>query len=207
MEENAVFTSNTGNVRNWLNRADLIVGVHHGNQNGLRGNRTPHVVRIDAAVSVHRQVRHCGAQPVKEPARIDDSGMFHLRCDEVSFGLPHSEEHALQLASLPPLVKTISFGLHSSRVATWARAFSRARFAGSPAQCPLEGLPNGSAKTPCMASATSGAMGVLALKSKYMRGAPTGFSMKVPLSVIAVVRSCDVLLAHMCLRFLGRDGS
>jgi hypothetical protein len=46
-------------------------------------------------------------------------------------------------------------------------------------------------------------MGVLALKSRYMCRAATGFSTKVPPSVIAVVCSCDVLLAHLCLRFLG----
>src|SRR5579872_3196918 len=96
MEENAVFTSNTSNFRNRLNRPDLVVGVHHRNQNGLWSNRTPHVVSVDAAESVHGQVCCGGAEPFKKPTRIDDGGMFHLRCDEVSFGLPFSEEHALQ---------------------------------------------------------------------------------------------------------------
>ena len=70
--------------------------MHHGNKNGLRRNRMPYVVRIDAAESVDRQVRHCGAEPLKEPARIDDGRMFHLRCDEVSFVSPLREEHAFQ---------------------------------------------------------------------------------------------------------------
>src|SRR6266699_267412 len=96
MEENVVVMGNAGSVRNRLNRADFVVSVHHGNQNGLWGNRTPNVVRIDAAESVHRQVRCGGAKALKKPARIDDRGMFHLRCDEVSYGWLLGEEHALQ---------------------------------------------------------------------------------------------------------------
>lgn len=135
------------------------------------------------ALSTESEPEEQDPQKLKKTTRIDDSGMLHLRCDEVSFGCLLGEEHALQrviVGFASPLVKTTSFGLHSSSTATCARAFSMARFAGSPAQCSLEGLPNGSAKTPRMASATSGATGVLALKSKYMRGAPTGFCLRVP---------------------------
>src|SRR5581483_11330096 len=96
MKENAAFTSNTGNIRNWLNCADLVVGVHRGYQNGFRGNRAPHIVGIDTTESIHRQVRRSGAEPLKEPARIDDSRMFHLRRDEVRLGFRFGEEHALQ---------------------------------------------------------------------------------------------------------------
>jgi hypothetical protein len=45
------------------------------------------------------------------------------------------------LASLPPLVKTISPLRQPSNAATWARAVSRATFAAAAAQCPLDGLP------------------------------------------------------------------
>src|SRR4030095_6294564 len=96
MEENALFMGNTGNVRNRLNRADLVVSVHHGNQNGLWSNRTLHIVRIHATVSIHRQVRHRGAKPFKKPTRIDDSRMFNLRRDDVSATSLFGKENALQ---------------------------------------------------------------------------------------------------------------
>lgn len=68
--------------------------------------------------------------------------------------------------SLPPLVKTISSGERPSSLATWPRAPSTASRAGAPAQCALEGLPKESSRNGRIAAATSGATGVLALKSK-----------------------------------------
>jgi hypothetical protein len=45
------------------------------------------------------------------------------------------------LASLPPLVKTISSAWQLSSAATWPRVVSSAELAVVAAQCPLDGLP------------------------------------------------------------------
>ncbi len=70
-------------------------------------------------------------------------------------------------ASLPPLVKTISSAAQPSSAATSPRPASSNAFAGRPAQCPLDGLPKPSpSSAAAMASRTSGATGVVALKSR-----------------------------------------
>ena len=67
------------------------------------------------------------------------------------------------LASLPPLVNTISSAAQPSSAATSARALSKADFAGALAQWPLEGLPNAWSSSGRITAATAGSIGVLAL--------------------------------------------
>nr|WP_287092457.1 hypothetical protein [Mesorhizobium sp.] len=67
------------------------------------------------------------------------------------------------LASLPPLVNTISSVAQSSSAATWLRAFSSAAFAGMLAQWPLDGFPKAPSRYGRMAAVTEGSIGVLAL--------------------------------------------
>ncbi|MER8944444.1 hypothetical protein NKH81_26390 [Mesorhizobium sp. M0959] len=76
------------------------------------------------------------------------------------------EERALDgkvIGSPPPLVNTISSGAAPSSVATWPRVRSSAAFAGVLAQWPLDGLPKASSRKGCIAVATAGSIGVLAL--------------------------------------------
>ncbi len=69
-------------------------------------------------------------------------------------------------ASLPPLVNTISRGAQPTSAATWTLALATIWRAGAPAQWLLEGLPCPVSRAWRMMSATSGATGVLALKSR-----------------------------------------
>ena len=72
-------------------------------------------------------------------------------------------------ASVPPLVKTISWGRAPIRSATAARAPSTWALAVWPNMCTLEALPNCSRRTGIIASSTAGASGVVALWSRYVR--------------------------------------
>jgi hypothetical protein len=76
--------------------------------------------------------------------------------------------NAWLFASLPPLVNTISCGAQPIRSATRVLASSTIWRAGTPAQWLLEGLPCPVSRAWRMIPATSGATGVLALKSRYM---------------------------------------
>jgi hypothetical protein len=67
------------------------------------------------------------------------------------------------LASLPPLVNTTSPCAQPSKPATWPRALSTISRAGVPAQCGLDGLPKAQSIVSRIATATSAAIGVLAL--------------------------------------------
>ena len=79
------------------------------------------------------------------------------------FGAKNVPLIARLFASLPPLVNTISSGEAPRSAATWLRARSNPTFAGALAQWPLEGLPNAWSRNGCIASATAGSIGVLAL--------------------------------------------
>ena len=75
----------------------------------------------------------------------------------------NAPSRAVLFDSVPPLVKTTSAGAQPRRSASCARARATACAAGTPAQCPLEGLPYEAARNGAMAACTSGWMGVLAL--------------------------------------------
>ncbi len=71
------------------------------------------------------------------------------------------------LASVPPEVKKISCSFTPQAWATTRRASFFACSALKPRRCSEEGLPKLSVSTSCMAAATSGSTGVVALLSKY----------------------------------------
>src|SRR5712671_5841351 len=53
-EDDAVFLGNLADFRHRIDDANLIVGVHDGDQNRFRRNRFTHVFRVDAAIALHR---------------------------------------------------------------------------------------------------------------------------------------------------------
>src|SRR5258705_8362956 len=55
-ENNAVFLGDLADFRHRIDDANLIVGIHDGNQNRFWGNRFTHVFRVDAAIALHRQI-------------------------------------------------------------------------------------------------------------------------------------------------------
>jgi hypothetical protein len=106
-------------------------------QDGARRDRPSHVFRIDAAGAVHRQIRGRRAEQFKEPAGARTAGCSTavvMMCSPLCFSAKKVPLMARLLASLPPLVNTISSGAAPSSAATWPRAYSRATLAGTLAQ-------------------------------------------------------------------------
>src|SRR5678816_2083844 len=56
VKADAMLPGNRANLRNWLNRADFVVGVHDGNQDRAWSNRATNIVGIDTAEAVDRQI-------------------------------------------------------------------------------------------------------------------------------------------------------
>ena len=61
VQRNAPFPGDPPDFRNGLDRADLVVGVHDGDQDRLAGDRLPDFIGIDEAVAIDAMVScgHC----------------------------------------------------------------------------------------------------------------------------------------------------
>ena len=117
-----------------LQHADLVVGGHHADQDGLRLDGRFERREIDQAVGADRQHRDAAAARL-EPRQVSSTA----RCSvaTVTMWSPRSlraRGDALErevVASVAPLVKTISLCDAPIRAATWRRAARR--LAGPPA--------------------------------------------------------------------------
>ena len=52
------FVNQSTGFSNGLQRADLVIGMHNGHQNGISPDGTPQILQADYAVAVHRKVRN-----------------------------------------------------------------------------------------------------------------------------------------------------
>lgn len=77
MKNDAPLATNAGDLFNWLNRSDFIIGVHHRYEKCLRTDRTANIVRIDPAKSIHANQGHGSAESFNEPARFEHGRMFN----------------------------------------------------------------------------------------------------------------------------------
>ena len=58
MEQNALFTTDCADFAHGLDRSDLVIAVHDGDQHGLIGDRFAKLIKIDQSVLAHGQVSH-----------------------------------------------------------------------------------------------------------------------------------------------------
>jgi len=58
MEQNFMFVGNPGNVSDRLNSANLVVGMHDGNQCRARLDRASDLVRIDPPEPIDGEIGH-----------------------------------------------------------------------------------------------------------------------------------------------------
>ncbi len=82
-EDNAVFLGNLADFLDRIDDADLIVGVHDGDQNRLRRDRLADVLGIDAAIPLHRQIGHLIAVLFQPLARVQHRFVFNRLSDDV----------------------------------------------------------------------------------------------------------------------------
>ena len=93
--------------------------MHDADKDGARRDRAAKIVGIDQARFVNGEIGDLRAQPLQKSARLDNCLMLNLGCDDALTLFAEREKMPLRarlLASLPPLVKTISsFRQPSSR--------------------------------------------------------------------------------------------
>jgi hypothetical protein len=129
-----------------LDRADLVVGMHHAHEDGARRERAPDIVGIDAARPVDREIGDAGALALEEAAWGQDRRVLDLTGDDLIAGFASGEEDALE-----------------RQIVGLAATAGEHHLARPTAQQRGEGLPKASARSCRTASATRGSTGVLAL--------------------------------------------
>ncbi len=66
-----------------LERACLVVGKHDGNESRVRSYGSTEVVRVDSAVTVHRENGHGDSQLQEKKGRVQNGRVFHGGSDDV----------------------------------------------------------------------------------------------------------------------------
>lgn len=79
-----------------LNRPDLVVGVHHADEDGVGSDGAPDLLGVDAAQAIDPDHRDLRAQSLEELERLQHGGVLYRARDEVVAPGPVGEEHALQ---------------------------------------------------------------------------------------------------------------
>src|SRR5882762_7483615 len=82
-EDNAVFLGNLSDFRHGIDDANLIVGIHDGDQNCFRRNRFTHVFRVDAAIALYRQIGDFVAVLFEALTGVEHSFMLNGLGDDV----------------------------------------------------------------------------------------------------------------------------
>src|SRR4051812_12525875 len=78
-----VLPSDRADFRDRLYGADFVVGMHDADQQRLRSNGAPHVLWIDQACPVHRNVGDRSAEPFEKPTGRKNGGVLGGPPDEV----------------------------------------------------------------------------------------------------------------------------
>ena len=81
--QNPVLVGDLRDCRDRLDRADLVVGVHHADEDRLGRDRAPDVIWVDEAVPVDRHGGDPRTEPLDEATGFDDGRVFHRRRDQV----------------------------------------------------------------------------------------------------------------------------
>ena len=94
MEKNIMLSGNFPDFLNRLDRSYLIVGIHYGNQNGIRTDSFLKLVQLNYTIFVHIYVGDFTAIFFKIFTGMQYRMMFNLRCDNMlslgCIGLCHS---------------------------------------------------------------------------------------------------------------------
>src|SRR5215471_8361937 len=84
VEQDAVLVGNSGTLRNRLDRADLVVGVHDADDDRAGRESVLKAAGVDPACAVNGQVGHLRAHPFEKLARFDDRRMLDAAGDDVT---------------------------------------------------------------------------------------------------------------------------
>src|SRR3990172_1894195 len=95
VERNTGLPCDGGDLGDRLDGPDLIVCVHDRDEDRLRGDRLPDILRIDHPVPVDRQDGDLGPERFQEPARFDRGRMLDGSGDDMVSPVPVGEEDPL----------------------------------------------------------------------------------------------------------------
>ena len=83
MHQHAVAVGDAGDLRDGLDCADLVVGVHDGDEDGLGGDGLLNLLRVDHAMFVDGEVGGADAVRLQVAAHLGHGRMFDRRGDDV----------------------------------------------------------------------------------------------------------------------------
>src|SRR5206468_3464318 len=90
VEEDALSLGQLADGRDILDGADLVVGEHHGDQDGLVRERLADLLDVDETVGLHRHVGHLKPLPLEALERVDARALLDDGGDDVvAFLLVH----------------------------------------------------------------------------------------------------------------------
>ena len=84
VEDDPASTTDGADLGDRLDGADLVVGVHDRDQGGVLVNGRLDVGRVDAAISVDRQVGHPEAGALHDCAGVEDRLVLHAAGDDMA---------------------------------------------------------------------------------------------------------------------------
>lgn len=128
-----------------------------------------HVVGIDPAIAVNGKICDACTKPLQKPARVDDCRMLHLGGDEVAVGDLFLEVNTLEgvIVGFAAAARKNDFaGVAVQQMCYLAPGLLYGFPCGYPCPVVTGRITEGSSSTARIAEATSGATGVLALKSR-----------------------------------------
>ena len=105
VEQHAALAAECADLRDGLDRADLVVGIHHRDEAGVRPQRLLDILHRDEAVFVYLQKRYLKALLFQPRKRVQNRVMLERGRDDVLFALPRTEHrgrderHIVRLAA------------------------------------------------------------------------------------------------------------
>ena len=167
VEEDVAGPADGGDLGHGLDRPDLAVGRHDGDEDRVLGQGLVHLGRVDPPVPVDGHEGRREARPLQGLDRVEDGGVLDGRDDDVPAAGLLAQGQALdgEIVGLAAARGEIDLGrrrpdqggdLFPGRV-------DRGSAASRPAAWRLWGLPNASVRNGRMASKTSGRRGVAAM--------------------------------------------
>ena len=93
MQRNFSFPGNPADLLQRLNTANLVIGVHHGDQNRFFRNGFLHILRVQDAEAVHRQKSHAESLFFQVITGLQDGVMFNPRRNYMVAFLPEGRGH------------------------------------------------------------------------------------------------------------------
>jgi len=94
MQQDSASPNGPSDLGNRLKGANLVVGVHHRNQDGAGFERPADIIRIDPPIPVYPQVRELDAESFQEATGINDGRVFDLCGDDVDVAPAGRKEHS-----------------------------------------------------------------------------------------------------------------